>query len=118
MQHERLRRREFNEVFKKGRKGAVGDVAVYVLPNNLHVCRVGFAVSRKAGGAVRRNRVRRLIKEVCRLHTNWFRIGFDYVVLGRVSAGKADYKSMESALEKAINRLKVSNDEGTRFKGD
>ncbi|MEW6572309.1 MAG: ribonuclease P protein component [Bacillota bacterium] len=117
MRHGRLRRRDFEEVFKKGSKGAVGNVVVYVLPNKMPVCRLGFAVSRKVGSTVKRNRVRRLLREVCRLNEDCFKPGYDYVILGRGSAGEAGYGSMESAVKEAVRRLKENSIEDTRFSG-
>ncbi len=75
---------------------------MYSLPNSLSVCRLGFAVSRKVGNAVRRNRVRRLLKEVCRHNKPLFKPGFDYVLLGTASTGKAGYAALEQATRQAL----------------
>src|SRR6202162_6677439 len=49
--------------------------------------RVGFTVSKKVGGAVERNRVRRQLREIVRLSAAaGFRAGSDYVVVGRRAA--------------------------------
>ena len=46
--------------------------------------RVGFTVSRKVGGAVERNRLRRQLKEIVRLSaTTSLKAGNDYVLIGR-----------------------------------
>lgn len=117
MRSAKLRRRDFEAVFQKGGKGAGRNVVVYVLPNGLPGYRLGFAVSRKVGSTVSRNRVRRLIREVCRLNKEWFKSGYDYVILGRGSASEADYRSMESAVREAIQRLKVNSNEETCING-
>ncbi|RJX18355.1 MAG: ribonuclease P protein component [Ammonifex sp.] len=102
-----LGRREFEAVFKKGRSSTSGGVVVYILPNHLPVFRLGFAVSRKVGNAVRRNRVRRLLREVCRLNQAWFQPGYDYVLLGMASTGKAEYAALEQAARRALRGPKV-----------
>lgn len=105
MRQAKLRGREFKEVFTKGRRGVIGNVVVYISPNKLPIYRLGFAVSRKVGNAVDRNRLRRLIREVCRRNKEWFKAGYDYVILVRSSAGELNYSLMESNVKAAIRRL-------------
>jgi ribonuclease P protein component len=45
--------------------------------------RLGVTVSRKVGGAVVRNRVKRLVREAFRLHPHWFRQPLDVVVIAK-----------------------------------
>ena len=52
---------------------------VFVLPNRLSIGRLGIAATKKLGGAVRRNRAKRLIREVFR--RNKLAAGFDVVVI-------------------------------------
>jgi ribonuclease P protein component len=45
--------------------------------------RIGFSVSKRLGGAVERNRVKRALREAYRLSEGRFRPGFDYVLIAR-----------------------------------
>ncbi|MDI6632094.1 MAG: ribonuclease P protein component [Bacillota bacterium] len=102
----RLGRRRFEEVFRRGRGAAAGGVVVLALPNQLPVYRVGFAVSRQVGSAVRRNRVRRVLREVSRHHPEWFQPGYDYVLLGRKAVGEEGYGAVARAVRQALGRLR------------
>ena len=97
---ERIRRRpEFQRVYELGARIHSRYATLFVLPNRLAVGRLGIAVTRKLGGAVQRNRAKRLIREVFR--RNKIAPGFDVVVIPRrelldatLSALEADYRAL------------------------
>lgn len=106
----RLRRRsDFGRVYAKGRSFAGDLIVVYVLPTRGRLARVGFSVSRKLGGAVVRNRVRRRIGEAVRALLPRVPAGLDLVIVARVKAAGADYARIAAAVEQAFIRAKVIN---------
>ena len=79
---ERIRRRaEFQRVYKQGRRLQGRFATLFLLPNQGDVSRLGIAATRKLGGAVERNRAKRLIREVFR--RNKIAKGYDIVVVPR-----------------------------------
>jgi ribonuclease P protein component len=71
--------------------------------------RVGFTVSKKVGGAVERNRVRRRLREVVRLSgADILRAGHDYVLIGRRAALSLPFERMTKDFDGALRRLRVS----------
>jgi len=74
---------EFKEVFRKGRKIVTHTLVFHVLKTNLGGPRLGLAVSRKVGKAVRRNKVKRRIREVFRTRKQVFPASYDLVVYPR-----------------------------------
>src|SRR5829696_442847 len=71
--------------------------------------RVGFTVSKKVGGAVERNRVRRRLREIVRLCApESLRAGHDYVVIGRRAALSLPFDRMTKDFDGALRRLRVS----------
>ena len=64
---ERLRRRtDFDRVFKSGARGGNRVVRVALVANDLKLRRVGFAVGKRFGNAVRRNLTKRRMREAFR----------------------------------------------------
>jgi ribonuclease P protein component len=68
--------------------------------------RVGFTVSRKVGGAVERNRVRRRLREVVRLSpAAGMKPGHDYVLVGRRAALDLAFDRMVEDFARALRRI-------------
>lgn len=68
--------------------------------------RIGFTVTRKLGGAVERNRIRRRLKEAVRLALpGKVRQGRDYVFIGRPEAAARPLKLLMEDVVHAVARL-------------
>ncbi len=82
--HEHLRRgSDFRRVYERRRSASDPWLIVYACPNGLAYSRLGLSVSRKFGGAVRRNRLRRLYREAYRLTRADLPTGLDLVLIPR-----------------------------------
>jgi ribonuclease P protein component len=73
----------FAAVYAASTKQSRGPLAIYSKPNDLSHCRWGLSVSRRVGNAIRRNRVKRLLRESIRLLQHNFSGGYDVVIVVR-----------------------------------
>ena len=81
-------------------------LVLYRLPRNTGFLRFGFSTSKKVGKAVVRNRVKRILKEICRLNKTWFSEGYDYIIIPKRDSGKESYNTFKEELFKLSRRIK------------
>ncbi len=97
----RLRSRaDFHAVFEARIKESRGPLTINALPNDMPHPRMGIQISRRVGTAVRRNRIKRLLREAFRLMQHDFPRGYDLVVVVRAHEPLilAEYQRILSAL--------------------
>ncbi len=109
----------YSKAYAKGKKYVGRLAAVYVLPDyaakklqkahpqKLKINRIGLTVTKKIGGAVVRNRVKRIIREAYRsIDTQrGVKCGFLVVIVARSMAVKAKSYEMKKDLERSLGRL-------------
>ena len=99
----RLKRHaDFVRVAQQAKGRANGLVVVRSTPNSLARSRFGFAVSKRVGGAVIRNRVKRRLQETARQLS--VRPGFDVVLIARPAAADASFAGLAVAVRDAFSR--------------
>lgn len=103
---QRVRRRgEFTRVFDLSLRTKSRYLTMLVAPNGAGRARLGIVASRKLGDAVRRNRAKRLLRELFRrTGTLPAGLGFDIVVIPRRELFDASYPNLESDFRVALKR--------------
>lgn len=102
--HERLRKRI---EFKKADKNKIArlvtrNLIILAAPNPHSHARIGITVSRKIGGAVKRNRVKRLLREVYRRNKQLFPDGYDYILIAKRHETSLVYMDLFQEIARAL----------------
>ena len=105
----RLKRsRDFDRVRLEGRALRSGLLTLGVLEVEEETgFRVGFVTSRRVGGAVLRNRVRRRLREIVRRDQHGLRKGIWLVVIARPSAAEAEFAALKKEWRHLARRAEV-----------
>lgn len=113
----------YSKAYAKGKKYVGRTVVVYVLrdthagllkkrnPLKIAVNRVGLTVTKKIGGAVVRNRCKRIIREAYRLTDReaGIRRGFIIIIVARDSAVTAKMQQVKADITAAMKRLELTS---------
>ena len=97
----------FRRLYQKGQSAVSPYLAVYIRRTGRPVSRLGITVSTKVGHAVVRNRVRRRLREIYRLHEDEIVPGLDIVVVARVRAASSDYWQLDRSFVKLCGKLDI-----------
>ena len=100
---ERIRlKRDFDHVFREGLAFRFDEILVRVRLNGLQNSRLGLSVSRRRGNAVRRNRMKRLLREAFRLNKGALSQGCDIAVVPCSGWRDLSLNAIEPIFRKAL----------------
>jgi len=99
-----LRRSEYDAVYRDGKRRSSREFTVFLRPNGLERSRFGWSIKKALGGAVRRNRIRRRVREIVRLHRKEILPGWDVVIHPRSTAATAEFAPLTAELLRLLPR--------------
>lgn len=99
---------EFERVYREGSSHGSRYLVVYAFPrgeDDEAAPRLGVSVGRKLGGAVERNRVKRLLREAFWARADELRGGLDFVIVARPAAGELAEREGEKGVGAALQEV-------------
>lgn len=100
------KQRDFQALRKQGRRVALPACALQIRQKEgQEMGRWGFIITRKYGNAVRRNRLRRQLKEIAKTISYHDHQGFDCVVIPRKMPEPMDFWAWKSTLETLFKKV-------------
>ncbi len=103
-EHRLRTRSQINRVFAWGRSVADRHFVVYTRNNELGHSRLGLSVGRRVGGAVQRNRIKRLLREAFRLSRERIGPDLDVFVVVRGAGAPDRLEDVREALVRLAGR--------------
>ena len=99
---------EFRRLYNKGKSAVSPYFAVYCRKTGRDHSRLGITTGVKLGNAVKRNFVRRRIRELYRTNEDQFLPGYDIVVVARTRAIFGKYADLERHFLRQMKQLNLT----------
>lgn len=93
---------EFNDIIKTGTKVYSPFFIIYYKEKKLDNPRFGITQAKKFGKAYKRNRYRRILREIIRTNIKVFKNEYDYIIIIMKKCDTLDFKQIEDNLLKVI----------------
>ncbi|HDI58927.1 MAG TPA: ribonuclease P protein component [Desulfobacteraceae bacterium] len=104
--HRLLKRRDFLRLSRTGRRVQDAHFILCFTPGQSATARLGITVSRRVGGAVVRNRIKRLCREFFRLQGHRIAGGRDLLLIAKKQAAASDNETLRRSLGCLFRTLK------------
>ena len=99
-----LRSADFERVLRRGNRVAAGEFVLIAAAGEGERCRLGLTVGKRVGNSVRRNAVKRRVREWFRANRGKLPAGTDLVVVGRSGAARLSGREVFARLDAAVAR--------------
>ena len=100
-----LKRREFLQLNRNGKKIQDRNFIVFYSEGRLKINRIGITVSKKIGNAVKRNKVKRLIREHFRMNREKIAEFMDINVIAKKKAGEISAEMLFKSLDGIFKKI-------------
>ena len=101
--------RDFRRLYSKGQSYAGGYIVIYAMKNRIHYKRLGLTVGKTFGKAVKRNRIKRLMRESYRYLEDKLPDGYDFICVARTRAEGKSLDQIQRDMEYAFVKLGLIN---------
>lgn len=98
---------QFRSVYNNGRSAANKYLVILALKNGAVYTRIGVSVSKKIGKSVKRNRIKRQVKESCRNMQASVSAGYDIVIVARKPVSDADFNDINKSVKYLFKKLNL-----------
>ena len=101
--------KHFNYIYKNGNHISSSALVLYFLPSKTKSIKVGFAVTKKVGHAVVRNKIRRRLREIVRIHLPNLKQSYNIIVVARENILNFSFEELNHQYANLIKKADILN---------
>lgn len=101
------RKKDFTTIYNRGKSIATKYMVIFYKKNNLGYNRTAFLASKKVGKSVKRNKARRLMKEINFIYKDRLLKSYDYIFIARKDIVDVKFSELQRTTEKLLIRTKL-----------
>lgn len=98
---------EFVRIYKKGKFFPGKYIVIYVMNNKTGTNRLGITANKKIGKSVKRNRVKRLIRESYRFYEEYIPDGLDIVFVARSTETEYGFAEIRKEMKFLLKKMRA-----------
>lgn len=102
---------QFNYVYKHGTSYSGHTMVVYATPSQTKNIKVGFAVTKKIGNAVKRNLIRRRLREIVFPEIQNLKQNYNLILIAKENAYNASFDELQREFRKLITKANLYDKE-------
>lgn len=99
--------RDFQRLFKRGKSVSNSLLVLIYRRTGQSNNRFGFSISKKFGNAVKRNKMKRRLREICSEYIVFLKEGYDIVFVPRKNSREAEYIQLKKAVYSLLKRSSI-----------
>lgn len=101
------RKKDFSSIYNRGKSFASKYIVIFHKKNNLEYNRTAFLASKKVGNSVKRNKARRLMKEIYHIYKDKLKIGYDIIFIARTGIETANFEQLNKTSKILLKKTKL-----------
>lgn len=98
---------EFVRIYKKGKFFVGKYIVIYLLKNRFGTNRLGITVNKKVGKSVKRNRMKRLVRESYRFYEDFIPAGLDIVFVARSAETEYGFAEIRREMKFLLKKMQA-----------
>ncbi len=98
---------EFVRIYRKGKFFPGKYMVIYVMQNRTGSNKLGITANKKVGNSVKRNRVKRLIRESYRYYEEYIHNGLDIVFLARYTEKEYGFAEIRKEMKFLLRKVRA-----------
>lgn len=104
------KRKEFAYIYKNGKKISSSHLSLIFIKSKIYNSRIGISVSNKVGNAVKRNKIKRQLREIMSANIPYLRNHQNIVLSAHPNISECDFSKLRAEVNQLLTKGNLKNE--------